>query len=313
MRETIRRKPLVLLALLATSVMTSSCNSESSPTPVPSGTIPKETGVGDEIVATIGQSSITRQQLLNQLLTSYGSQTLRGMMLQVAVSEEARSSGIDVTDEELEQELRLMKQGYEDDEQFYESMNEQLGMNREEVRADARYRLLLEKLSIRDITVTQSEVDEYLEQHREQFQPRAEYQWAQIVVQTSEQADGLLARLAEGEDFAELARGYSMDEFTAEDGGNVGWVEAEDPFEPPTVMDAVSRMQIGAITGPIPIDQGYVIVRLDGRKEIQTKTEEEVQREVRRQLALGKAVSTRELEQELLLKYRADVKDDSLR
>jgi foldase protein PrsA len=231
----------------------------------------------------------------------------------VAVSEEARSSGIDVTDEELEQELKLMKQGYEDDEQFYEAMDEQLGMNREEVRSDARYRLLLEKLSIRDITVTQSEIDDYLEQHREQFQPRAEYQWAQIVVQTSEQANGLLARLAEGEDFAELARSYSMDEFTAEDGGDVGWVEAEDPFEPPAVMEAISTMQTGTITGPIPVDQGYVIVRLDGKKEIQTKTEEEVQREVRRQLALGKAVSTKELEQELLLKYRADVKDDSLR
>ncbi|WP_239619014.1 peptidylprolyl isomerase [Cohnella mopanensis] len=313
MRETIRRKPLVLLALLATSVIATGCNSESNPTPISSESISKETIVKGDIVATIGDSNITRQQLLDQLLSVYGSQTLRSMMLQKAVNEEAKISQIVVTDEELEQELRLMQQGYEDEDQFYEAMDEQLGMNREQVREDARYRLLLEKLSIRDISVSPTEIDSYLEEHREQLQPRKKYQWAQIVVQTAEQANGLLDRLAEGEDFAQLARRYSMDEFTAEDGGNVGWIEDQDPFEAPAVMDAVSAMHVGETTGPIHVDQGYVIVRLDGKQEMQTKTEEEIRTEVRRQLALGKAVSTRELEQALLIKYRADVKDDSLR
>lgn len=310
MRETIRRKPLVLLALLATVVMTSGCMSSDSK-PTPSALVPTAVAVENEVVATIGKSSITRQQLIDQLLSSYGSQTLRSMMLLEAVNAEAAKLQIQVTDEELEQELHAMKQGYEDEEQFYRAMEEQLGMNREEVREDARYRLLLEKLSIQHITVTPAEIDEYFEQHAEEFKPRKQVQLAQIVVQTRELAEGLLTKLTEGEDFADLARAYSLDEFTAEEGGEVGWVEEHDPFEAQAILETAMDMQVGEITGPIETDQGYVILRLDGRSELQARSEEAIRMEIERQIALGRAVSTRELERSLLDKYGANVKETS--
>ncbi len=311
MRETIRLKPLVLLALLATLVMTSGCKSD--PLPVPTASIPTETTEKDDIVATVGNSSISRQQLQERLLSSYGLQTLRSMMLTEAVNEEAMALQIVVTDEELEQELRLMKQGYEDDEQFYRAMEEQLGMNREEVREDARYRLHLEKLSIHDVIVTQAEIDQYLEDHQEEFQPRKQYRVAQIVVENKDEARELLTRLAGGEDFGTLARKHSQDEFTADEGGDLGWIEDQDPFMDPGVLQAVTAMQTGEATGPVLTEQGYVLVQLNGRREVQSKTDEEIRMEVRRQLALGKAVSMRDLEQTLLEKYHAKVTDPSLR
>jgi len=314
MRETKRLKPLVLLALLATVVMTSSCKSESIPTPIennPKET--KETVAGDEIIATIGEASISRQQLLDRLLSTYGTQMLRSMMLIEAVNEEAHSLRIDVTDEELEQELRIMRQGYEDEEQFYRSIKEQLGMSREEVREDAHYRLLLEKLSIRNVIVTESEIDLYLKEHQEALQPLKRYQLAKIVVGTKEQAEDLLSQLTGGADFAALARTYSLDEFTADEGGEIGWVEDQDPFESRTILQAAASLQVGEVTGPLQTDEGYVIVRLDGRSESQKKSESEIRMEIKRQLALGKADSMRDLEQALLIKYHADVMLPSLR
>lgn len=312
MRETIRRKPLVLLALLATLAMTSGCKSDAEPVPGASGTTPKASKADEELVATVGKVTITRGQLLEQLLATYGAQTLRSMMLQEAVNEEANTLHIEVTDDELEDELRLMRQGYEDEEDFYRAMNEQLGMNREEVRSDARYRLLLEKIALGDITVTRSEIDQYLEEHPDQFLPKQQYQWAQIVVLTEERARQLLTLLEEGEDFAELARSNSLDEFTADEGGSVGWIEAEDPFEAPALLETVAMMQVGEMTGPVQLDKGYAIVRLDGRREIQTKSPDEIASEVRKQLALGKALSIQDLEQNLLEKYGAEVKDATL-
>ncbi len=309
-RETIRREPLVLLALLVTMVMTSSCQSSSSK-PISGESSPKESVVESDVVATIGKSAISRQSLLDQLLSIHGSQTLRSMMLLIAVQEEADSLKIEVKEDELEQELSHMKQGYEDEEQFYKAMNE-LGMDRNEVREDARYRLLLEKISIHNVTVNPSEVDAYLEEHRGEFLPLKSYQLAKIVVQTKELADGLLVQLAAGEDFAELARQYSIDEFTADEGGELGWVEEQDPFEAHEVLEAVSSMQVGETTGPIQTDQGYVVVRLDGRSESQTMSEEDMRKAIQHQVALGKAVSLRDLEQSLLTKYNADVKEPSL-
>ncbi|BBI30682.1 peptidylprolyl isomerase [Cohnella abietis] len=312
MRETIRLKPLVLLALSATMIMTSGCQS-SSPLATPSDSNVKDTPLKEDIVATVGDVSISRQQLLDRLISSYGSQTLRSMMLFAAVNEEAKSLAISVADEELEQELQLMKQGYEDEAQFYAAMKEQLGMSREEVREDAHYRLLLEKLSIRNITVLDSEIDQYLVDHREEYEPRKKYDIAQIIVQKKEQANELLSQLAAGAGFEALARQYSIDEFTANEGGKVGWVEEHDPFEAPEVLQAIASMQVGEVNGPIQTDQGYFIVKLNARSEAQLKSQEVIRLEVRKQLALGKAISLKDMEEALLIKFQANVKEPALR
>jgi len=323
MRETIRRRaPLVLLALLtiATLMIVAGCKKENVAEPndsssgsTPTGSASESGGSGDEVVARVGNASITRQQLLERLLASYGSQTLRTLMLEQAVKEEAEAAGVRVTEEELGRELRTMSLGYEDEDEFYRSMDEQLGMNRDEVREEARYRLLLEKLAIRGVEVTPDEVDRYREEHRAEFEPSRKYQFARIVVLTEGQAAGLLSKLEEGEDFAELARTYSMDEFTADAGGEVGWIESGDPFEAPGVLKALDAMNVGEVTGPIPIDYGYEIVRLDARSETQIKSEEAIELEIRRAIALGKAPSARDQEQALLSKYAAEVSDPLLR
>jgi foldase protein PrsA len=303
MRETIRHKPVVLLTLLASLIMTSGCKSDP---------LPAETAAKDEIVATVGNVSIYRQQLLEKLVSSHGSETLRGMLLSEAVNEEAKSLRITVTDDELEQELNLMRQGYEDEEQFYKAMEEQLGMNREELREDAQYRLLLEKLAIHDVTVTDSEIDQYLQEHREEFQPLKKYQIAQIVVGKKEQAQELLVQIADGEDFGVLARKFSLDEFSADQGGDLGWVEDQDPFETPGVLQVVEGMHVGEVNGPIPTDQGYIVVKLNGRSVEKTKSDEAIHLEARRQIALDKAVSMKDLEKVLLEKYNAKVTEPDL-
>ncbi len=312
MRETIRHRPLVLLALLATLLLTSGCNSNPEASPTPSGNVPKETIPRDEIIAEIGDVSISRQQLMDRLLSEYGYQTLRNMMLIEAVNKEAKLFGINVTDDELEQELSLMKQGYDDEEQFYQAMKEQLNMNREEIWEDARYRLLLEKLSIRDVEVTQSEIDLYLKEHHEEFEPRKQFRIAQIVVESKSEADELVSQLANGADFGALARTHSLDDFTADEGGELGWVENRDPFEDPELLLAADSMQVGEVTGPILTEKGYVIIQLNGRKVLDSKTNEEIRSEAKRQLALGKAVSLRDLEQALLDKYKATVREPLL-
>jgi foldase protein PrsA len=110
-----------------------------------------------------------------------------------------------------------------------------------------------------------------------------------------------------------LARTYSLDEFTADEGGELGWVEDQDPFESQTILQAAASMQVGEVTGPLQTEEGYVIVRLDGRSESQTESEAEIRMEIKRQLALGKAGSMRDLEQALLIKYHADIRTPSLR
>lgn len=327
MRETIRLWPLVLLALF--TWVLSGCDSSSDdasemPAPTPSAVRPTNvadkpiethstTGLANDIVARVGVASITREELTDRLLMQNGKQTLRELMLAAAVQQEVDSLGLQVTEGELEQELLSMMQGYDGEEQFYDSMREQLGMSRDDVRKEARYRLLMEKLSVQDVVVTDREVDDYLAAHPELTSDRYQYQLAQIVVEDEVTARELLSQLKGGAAFAALAEQYSLDEFTAEDGGSLGWVDGQDPFIDPEVLRAASEMSVGTITGPIAVDSGYVILELNGRSVEEPRPIEDIRTAVRRELALGKAEPARVLEQALLTKYGAEVLDESLR
>ncbi|WEK54301.1 MAG: peptidylprolyl isomerase [Candidatus Cohnella colombiensis] len=311
MRETTRLVPLVLLTLFI--LIVSGCQSEDkeqSGASNPSTQLPKEsveTGSVEEVIATVGDTSITRKQLLDRLLTEYGQQTLRALMLTAVVEQEAKSLQLTVTDDELMQELANMSHGYESEDEFYAVMQEQLGMEPSDVREDARIRLLLEKIATRDIEVLDVEIDEYIADHREQFETRYRYLLAQIVLDDETIADQVLSQLKGGADFGAMAERYSLDEFSAEDGGSLGWIDDLDPFVDRAILRTVSSMNVGEIRGPIDTGLGYVIIVLMGRGVIDPKPIEQARQEVRYTLALGKVDSMQGVEQALLDKYKAHV------
>ena len=319
MRETIRLWPLVLLALFTWVV--AGCDSTSpaataSPTPSPGSATPTPVSSGaaqGDIVARVGGTTITRAQLADRLLTEYGKQTLRELMLAAAVDQEAAALRLEVSPDELARQLTEMRQGYESEEQFYEAMRDQLGMSGEDVRNEARYRVLTEKLTLLGIDVSKAEIDRYIAEHPELTAAKRYYELAQIVVADEKTANQLLAQLEGGAAFGALAERYSADEFTAGSGGDLGWIEDQDPFMDPDVLRTASELEVGQVTGPIETGNGYVIVALNGRRQEDAPSPEAIRAEARRQAALGKAVPVRELERKLLDKYGAEVLDDKLR
>lgn len=81
-----------------------------------------------------------------------------------------------------------------------------------------------------------------------------------ILVKTPEDANGLLARLQGGEDFATLAQQFSLDETTRANGGDLGWFTREELLVPP-LADAAFMLQPGQMGGPVATTLGYHIVQ----------------------------------------------------
>ncbi|THF74520.1 peptidylprolyl isomerase [Cohnella fermenti] len=304
--------PIVLFALSWAMLCVVAGCSEGKAS-APSESAPSSTAAGggadasDETVAVVGGTPITRQQLIDQLLANYGEQTLRTLMLRIAVDREAEEQGVEVTDEDVARELRRLSQGYDSEAQFYASMRDQLGMSEDELRLDAIYRLKLEQLAILPVSVSEEEVDRYLEEHQEDFGPRKELRISHIVVPDGELADEVLGRLEAGEDFAALAMQYSTDEFTQDAGGDLGWIQAGDPFVDPAVLSVADSLEIGQAAGPIETGDGIELIQLTGRNVVQAMDSEEARKQAKRELALDRAVSTSELERQLLVKYEARI------
>lgn len=263
----------------------------------------------EEAVAKVGDTLITRQQLDEELYRQHGDEVLRSMLLRHAIDLESEAAGLRVLDDEMDRELAVAAEGYDTVEQFLKVMKEQLGMSKQEVRRDMKYRLLMEKLIIRDIVVTDEEVEQYIALHPEQFEPRLQLHLQWIVTATEAQALELLERLADGESFAELASAYSLDEFTSDSGGDLGIIEADDPFYDEAMLQAAREMEVAEVAGPIAMSdsEGYCIVQLSGRNVTEKMNGRRMHDAVRKQLALERAKPMQKLEEELLQKHGAVV------
>lgn len=88
--------------------------------------------------------------------------------------------------------------------------------------------------------------------------PKTEYNAAHILVETLEAAEKLKADLAGGAEFAELAKGNSIDTGSGANGGDLGWFGLGmmvKPFE-----EAVVAAKVGEVTGPVQSDFGYHLI-----------------------------------------------------
>ena len=85
-------------------------------------------------------------------------------------------------------------------------------------------------------------------------------------------ADWIISQVKKGEDFAELAKKYS-DIPNAKDGGLIGWVHMG-PMGHRFDTEAF-KLKPGEISEPIPMQDGYQIVKVEQKKEPQQMTFEE--------------------------------------
>ncbi|REE56402.1 foldase protein PrsA [Paenibacillus taihuensis] len=259
----------------------------------------------EPIAATVGSERITEKQLNEQLRLQYGDQLLRTLMVRAATRLEADAYGLQVTEEEIDDELSIMMAGYESEQQYYDAMKEQLGLTREGVHDDAKYRLLLDKVAVRSVDVTDAEIDAYIADNKEQYSARTQLHLAWIVVPDRKTADEVLDKLSDGEDFALMARTYSIDSDTSENGGDLGYIDADDPFADQAMLEAAGGLSVGGVTGPITVDLGQAIIQLLEKKTEKEMSNSRQRDQARRDIALSKLNGLRSFEDQLLQKYDA--------
>jgi peptidyl-prolyl cis-trans isomerase C len=87
-----------------------------------------------------------------------------------------------------------------------------------------------------------------------------------ILVAKRQEAEEIAARLADGADFAALARRQSLDAGTAENGGSFGMVPAA--ALPPALARVGVRLPVGTPSGPVRTESGWHLVRVDARRDL---------------------------------------------
>ena len=89
--------------------------------------------------------------------------------------------------------------------------------------------------------------------------PEVEYNAAHILVATRDEAEALIKQLADGAEFAALAREHSTGPSGA-NGGDLGWFGKGVMVEP--FFDAVAALQAGEVSSPVETQFGFHVIKL---------------------------------------------------
>ena len=114
-----------------------------------------------------------------------------------------------------------------------------------------------------------------------QGEPITEYNASHILVREDEKRDEVVAALAAGTPFAEVAASFSIDG-TAQNGGNLGWFRAGMMI--PDFQAAVEALEPGQVSEPVQTQFGWHVIQLNETRTAAVPALEEVREELVEQL-----------------------------
>jgi len=199
--------------------------------------------------------------------------------------QKAAEENIVVTDIEVDYEISRLKAQFPSEELFNQFLESQ-GMTMEKLREitieQIKIKKILDQEAFTGITVTDSEIKKYYQEEIEQFTAKeGEIRAAHILLNTSEEAEQILEKINEGEDFKELAKQYSVGP-SAVNGGELGFfgegVMVKE-FE-----EAALALKEGEISDIVQTQYGYHIIK----RESDTIPLEEVKLQINQSLLFSK-------------------------
>lgn len=124
--------------------------------------------------------------------------------------------------------------------------------------------LLLQKEIEGKVKVSDQEVKDYYEKNKGRFAPVTQIRASHILVKTEEEAKKIEEKLKKGEDFAQLAKKYSIDTATVKNGGDLGYFSKGQMV--PEFESAAMGLKLGEISAPVKTKFGYHIIKVTDKK-----------------------------------------------
>jgi foldase protein PrsA len=307
-----RNRSLIILLAALVALLAAGCGGSDS---VPS-----------DAVAKVGDQTITRaqfEQLLSQAKKSYASQKrdfpkagsaeyeqLKNQAVQYLVqraefAQKAKDLDVEITDKQIDDRLdQIKKQYFGGNDKKYRTQLKQQGLTEQQVRDDIQAQLVSEaifKKVTEGVKVTDPDVKKYYDDHKTQYGVPEQREIAHILVKNKAQADKLYNEIQNGANFAALAKKYSQDPGSKNQGGKLTISKGQTvaPFDQTAFL-----MRTGQVSHPVKTEFGYHIIKALGPiKAARTTPFSEVKDSIRQQLEQTK-------KNEAMTKWVNDVKKD---
>ena len=243
-----------------------------------------QAAVVEKVVAVVNSRIITLselQQEIKDVVTNpeaeiNAREVLDAMIDRILLDQQAAARKISVSDEEVKAIVKSQQEAMNlDEEAIAEELRKQ-NMTEERFHRQWKYQILsrrlLDHVTQGSIAVTDEEIEEYHRKHygEEDSGYGNQTKIAHILIDRETEnalskAEEIMELAKSGKPFAELARKYSMDEPSAQNGGVLGYFVKGDLV--PEIENAVEQTEVNGIAGPVLSLRGYHIVKVLERIE----------------------------------------------
>ncbi|WP_036095964.1 peptidylprolyl isomerase [Listeria floridensis] len=204
-------------------------------------------GNGGDVVKT-DDGNVTKDELYTAMKDKYGSQTVQQLTFQKVLEKKYK-----VSDKEIDAKVKEYKDQYGDQ---FSSVLAQSGLTEDSFKENIKYNMLVQKATEADIKTD----DKTLKEYYKTWQPDITVR--HILVEKEATAKEIEQKLKDGGKFADLAKEYSTDTSTKEDGG---LLPAFGPgkMDPAFEKAAYALKKKGDISAPVKSQYGYHIIQME--------------------------------------------------
>jgi foldase protein PrsA len=236
---------------------------------------------------------------------SLQSQAVAFLVQRVEYRQQAEELGVEVTEKELDERIELVrKENFGGSDAKLRAQITQQGYTTETFREAVEAELLADKIYdqvTKSVKVSEADARAYYNQNKTQYEVPESRDVRHILVKSKDRANDIYDQLRAGGDFAALAKQYSLDPGSKDDGGKltISRGQTVGPFDTTAFL-----LPEGSISRPVKTEFGYhVIQALSAVKPAQTTKFAEVKASIEKQLIDQK-------KNDVVTKWLADVEKE---
>ncbi|MDK8642865.1 peptidylprolyl isomerase [Niallia taxi] len=215
-------------------------------------------------VASVDGEKITQNDLDEALNKQYGTSILQTLIANKVVDLEAEKEKIKVTDKEKKAELDDLIESSGGEDAFNAAL-EANGASKADIEEELLRYLKIKKLLEPRIEITDDQIKSYFDENKASFDTPEQVEASHILVADEKTAKEVKKKLDDGEDFADLAKEYSTDTATKDNGGELGYFSSGQMVE--EFEKAAFSMDVDEISDPVKTDNGWHIIKVTGHKD----------------------------------------------
>lgn len=216
-----------------------------------------EQQLGEDALSQTGEDGRALEETLKENI-------VEKLIMERLVEKEAKDMNIEVTQEEIEDQMEqyiTMMEGQEKFDEFLKSNQ----LSKEFFEENLRKELLFNKhreAFMNNTSIDEKEAKDYFEANKDDL---VVVKASHILVKTEDEGKKVLDRLKAGEDFAKLAEEVSIDKASASQGGSIGYFAKGDMIA--EIEEAAFALNAGETSGLVKTEVGYHIILVEDKKE----------------------------------------------